>query len=74
MGLVAGSVGKEQSMAFGWSIQEDNNMILAEYAGPAVVSCQSSFRAEAYGMLSGVQLIYHVSDFTNASMKWIIAL
>eukprot|EP00957_Ditylum_brightwellii_P182972 13936648-Ditylum_brightwellii.AAC.2 len=72
MGLVSDGAGKEQSMAFGWSIQDDNNTILAECAGPGVGSCQSSFCAEAYGILSGVQFIYHVSAFTNSSINWII--
>eukprot|EP00957_Ditylum_brightwellii_P102212 7791952-Ditylum_brightwellii.AAC.1 len=54
MCLVSDGAGKEQSMAFGWSIQDDNNMILAECAGPVFGSCQSSFCAEACAMLSGV--------------------
>eukprot|EP00957_Ditylum_brightwellii_P083710 6362708-Ditylum_brightwellii.AAC.1 len=65
MCLVSDGAGKELSMSFGWSIQDDNNMILAECAGPAFGSHQSSFCAEAYGMLSGVQFIYHISIFTN---------
>eukprot|EP00957_Ditylum_brightwellii_P185760 14142721-Ditylum_brightwellii.AAC.2 len=59
-------------MAFGWSIQDDNKMILAKCAGPAFGSCQSSFHAELYGMLSGVWFIYNVSAFTNSPINWII--
>eukprot|EP00957_Ditylum_brightwellii_P039991 3026975-Ditylum_brightwellii.AAC.1 len=54
MGIVSDIAGKEQSVAFGWSIQDNNNTILADCAGPAFGSCQSSFCAEVYGMLSGV--------------------
>eukprot|EP00957_Ditylum_brightwellii_P121115 9237521-Ditylum_brightwellii.AAC.1 len=72
MCLVSDSAGKEQSMAFGWLIQDDNNMILVECTGPAFGSCQSSFCAEVYGMLSGVWFIYHVFAFTNSPIDWII--
>eukprot|EP00957_Ditylum_brightwellii_P014045 1059122-Ditylum_brightwellii.AAC.1 len=72
MCLVSDGAGKEQSITFGWSIQDDNNMILTECAGPAFGFHQSSFCAEAYGMLSGVRFIYHVSTFTNSPINWII--
>eukprot|EP00957_Ditylum_brightwellii_P156595 11918336-Ditylum_brightwellii.AAC.1 len=72
MGLVSDGAGKEQSMAFGRLIQDNSNMLLAECAGPAFGSHQSSFHAEAYGMFSGVWFIYHVSAFTNSSIDWII--
>eukprot|EP00957_Ditylum_brightwellii_P206595 15349140-Ditylum_brightwellii.AAC.1 len=71
MCLVSDSAGKEQSMAFGWLIQDDNNRILPECASPAFGSHKSSFCAEAYKMLSGVWFIYHVSTFTNSLINWI---
>eukprot|EP00957_Ditylum_brightwellii_P088863 6766487-Ditylum_brightwellii.AAC.1 len=59
-------------MAFGWLVQDNNNMIVAECASPAFGPCQSSFHAEVYGMMPDVQFIYHVSAFTNSSINWII--
>eukprot|EP00957_Ditylum_brightwellii_P142863 10885618-Ditylum_brightwellii.AAC.1 len=57
-------------MTFAWSIQDDNNVTLAECVEPAFGFQQSSFHAEAYGMLSGVCFIHHLSVFTDSQVYW----
>jgi hypothetical protein len=52
------------NMTFGWTMSLPNGQRIASCAGPAPGSKDSSFQAEAYGMLSMVRFLFHLFSFT----------
>eukprot|EP00957_Ditylum_brightwellii_P065333 4955442-Ditylum_brightwellii.AAC.1 len=59
---------EENVMTFGWIIINNDKEILAEHAGPAFGQV-TSFRVEGYGILSASQFLYHISKYTNQTIK-----
>ena len=70
--LIAVSDGSsmEGNMTFGWTMSLPNGQRLAGCAGPAPGSKDSSFRAEAYGMLSMLRFLFHLTSFCAATPTW----
>ena len=58
------------TMTFGWTMSLPNGQRIASCAGPAPGSKDSSFRAEAYGMLSMVHFLLHLFSFCDAHQTW----
>jgi hypothetical protein len=72
---VSDRLSMEGNMAFGWTMSLPNNgQHIASCAGPAPGSKDSSFRAEAYGMLSMVPFLFHLFSFCDARQAWQIQL
>ena len=62
-GSVTSSVG-----AYGWICSLPHSQRLATNHGPVFSSLPSSFHAEAYGLLSYLRFLYHVSHHTHSSL------
>jgi hypothetical protein len=58
------------SMTFGWTMSLPNSQRIASCAGPAPGLKDSSFQAEAYGMLSMVRFLLHLFSFCDAHQTW----
>jgi len=58
-----GSVRYETDGAFGWSMSLHNGTRLASAAGPVYGYRPSSYRAEGYGMLSGLRFLIRLFQF-----------
>jgi hypothetical protein len=54
--------------SFGWSCSIDNGKRIAQNCGPAFGYRTSSFRAEGYGLLSYIRLIYRAFEFTGNTL------
>jgi hypothetical protein len=57
-------------MTFGWTMRLPNGQRIASCAGSAPGSKDSSFRAEAYGMLLMVRFLFHLFSFCDAHQAW----
>jgi hypothetical protein len=70
--LIAVSDGSSMdgNMTFGWTMSLPNGQRIASCAGPAPGSKDSSFWAEAYGMLSMVRFLLHLFSFFDAHQAW----
>jgi hypothetical protein len=62
------------NMTFGWTMSLPNGQRIASCASPAPGSKDSSFRVEAYGMLSMVRFLFHLFSFCDAHQAWQIQL
>jgi hypothetical protein len=67
---VSDGLSMDGTMTFGWTMSLPNGQRIASCAGPAPGSKDSSFRAEAYGMLSMVRFLFHLFSFCDASQTW----
>jgi hypothetical protein len=74
--LIAVSDGSSMdgNMTFGWTMSLPNGQRIASCAGPAPGTKDSSFWAEAYGMLLMVRFLFHLFSFCDARQAWQIQL
>jgi hypothetical protein len=63
-----GSVVKDAHGSFGWIISTRSGKRLARAFGPVRGSKPSSYRAEAYGVLSFLQFLIRIQDFCSTSI------
>ena len=67
-----GSVRHETQGAFGWSIRNESGIAVASGMGPARGGgCVTSYRAEAYGLLSLVRFLIRIAEYTEMQLPWI---
>jgi hypothetical protein len=59
--------------AFGWVLALPDGTRLFEGQGPAYGHEISSFRAEAYGMLSALRYIHHIAKHYNVPLPLMIS-
>ncbi len=64
-----GSAG-DGSMSFGWVMSTSDGARMVRCAGPAFGTPATSYRSEAYGILSAVRFVYHVFRFCCISPLW----
>jgi hypothetical protein len=74
--LIAVSDGSsmDANMTFGWTMSLPNGQQIAGCSRPTPSSKDSSFRAEAFGMLSMVRFLFHLFSFCDARHTWQIQL
>ena len=65
-----GSVRHHRQGAFGWTIRNENGQRVAARMGPASGSKPTSYRAEAYGMLSLLQFLIRIKEYTSMHFHW----
>eukprot|EP00980_Cylindrotheca_fusiformis_P026777 scaffold17422_cov103-Cylindrotheca_fusiformis.AAC.6 len=63
-----------QSMSFGWVLADLEGFRMVTGAGPAFGKQASSYRAEAYGMLSLILFLLHLRIFCASPHNWKLAL
>jgi hypothetical protein len=66
-----GSVRHHNQGAFGWTIRNEQGERVAAGMGPASGSKPSSYRAEAYGMLSLLRFLIRNAEYTSMHFPWI---
>ena len=68
--IIAASDGSVSSSVrdYGWICSLPHRQQLATNHGPILGSLPSSFLAEAYGLLSYLQFLYHVSQYTHSPL------
>ena len=59
-----------QHSSFGWSIRSASRVTAAQGMGPAPGSKPTSYRAEAYGMLSIMRFLIRIAAFTDMHFQW----
>ena len=65
-----GSVRHHRQGAFGWTIRNENGQRVAAGMGPASGSKPTSYRAEAYGMLSLLRFLIRIKEYTSMHFQW----
>ena len=65
-----GSVWADNHGSFGWTLSDGSGTRLAQAMGPASGAKVDSYRAEAYGMLSVLCFLRHLSTYTNHPLPW----
>ena len=66
-----GSVRHHNQGAFGWTIRNEQGQRVAAGMGPASGSRPTSYRAEAYGMLSLLRFLIRIREYTSMNFQWI---
>ena len=59
-----------QQSAFGWSIRDERGTTVVQGMGPAPGSKPTSYRAEAYGMLSIMRFLIRIAEYTDMHRSW----
>jgi exonuclease III len=59
-----------QHSAFGWSIRDERGTTAAQGMGPAPGSKPTSYRAEAYGMLSLMRFLIRMAEYNDMHWSW----
>ena len=57
--------------AFGWTICNEQGQRVAAGMGPASGSRPTSYRAEAYGMLSLLRFLIRIREYTAMNFQWV---
>ena len=65
-----GSVRTNKHSSFGWVIRDEAGNPAATGMGPAPGCKPTSYRAEAYGMLSIMRFLIRIADFTEMQFQW----
>jgi hypothetical protein len=65
-----GSVRNNKYSSFGWAIRDEAGNTVATGIGPAPGTKPSSYRAEAYGMLSIMRFLIRIAEYTEMSFQW----
>lgn len=65
-----GSVRFMTQGAFGWALSTDQGVQAATGMGPARGPQPSSYRSEAYGLLSLLRFLVRLAEFTNMVDQW----
>ena len=70
--LLVGSDGsvEDVQLTFGWTMATPAGQRLAQCEGPACGSTPSSFRSEAYGLLSATRFLFNLIKFSATSSPW----
>jgi exonuclease III len=65
-----GSVRTNKHSSFGWAIRDEAGTPSATGMGPAPGGKPTSYRAEAYGMLSLMRFLIRIAEFTDMQFQW----
>ena len=66
-----GSVRHNNQGAFGWTIRNEHGTRVASGMGPARGSKPTSYRAEAYRLLSLLLFLVRIAEYTDMQIPWI---
>jgi ribonuclease HI len=65
-----GLVRRRNHGAYGWTIRNEHGQRVASGMGPASGSSPTSYRAEAYGMLSILRFLIRIAEYTGMKFPW----